>query len=141
MSHAHSRPAARDRALQFLFGLDFTGHDWEEEIDDYWEARPAKPAVRQYAEVLIRGVCDGQEALDERIRLALDNWSLERVGHVERTVLRIALFEMWKCEDVPVNVAINEAVELAKRFGADDAPRFVNGVLDRLRKQLDAETD
>ncbi len=141
MSHAQSRPAARDRALQFLFGLDFTGLDWEEEIDDYWEARPAKPGVRRYAEVLIRGVCDGQEELDARIRQALDNWSLERVGHVERTVLRIALYEMWRSEDVPVNVAINEAIELAKRFGADDAPRFVNGVLDRLRKQLDAEKD
>lgn len=135
MSQLRSRPAARDRALQFLFGLDFTKYPWETEIEGYWELHPAKPSIRQYAEILIRGVCQHQDALDAEIGAALENWSLDRIGYVERNVLRIGLYEMRHREDVPATVAINEAVELSKRFGAEDAPRFVNGVLDRLRKQ------
>ncbi len=137
MSNLRSRPAARDRALQFLFGLEFTKYPWEGEVDDFFEVNPAKPSVRHYAEALIRGVCEHQDTLDESISAALEHWSLDRIGCIERTVLRIALYEMRHREDVPPPVAINEAVDLAKRFGSEEAPRFVNGVLDRLRKQLE----
>jgi len=137
VSNLRSRPAARDRALQFLFGLDFTKYAWEAEIEGFWELHPARPSVKRYAEALIRGVCERQEELDQAISEALEHWSLDRIGYIERAVLRIALHEMRHREDVPANVAINEAVELAKRFGAEDAPRFVNGVLDRLRKQME----
>jgi len=73
-------------------------------------------------------------ALDADIDTAVHNWSPERVGRVERNILRIALYEMRHADDVPAAVAINEAIELAKMYGTDDAPRFVNGVLDRLRE-------
>lgn len=139
MSNLRSRPAARDRALQFLFGLDFTKYAWETEIEGFWELHPAKPSVKHYAEALVRGVCEHQDELDRAISEALENWSLDRIGYIERAVLRIALHEMRHRQDVPASVAINEAVELAKRFGAEDAPRFVNGVLDRLRKQMENE--
>lgn len=122
--------------MQFLFGLDFTGYAWDAAIDGFWAAFPSRPSVKPYAERLIRGVCEHQEGLDRRIAEALDKWSPERVGHVERVVLRIALYEMLHVPDVPATVAINEAIEIAKRFGAEDAPRFVNGVLDRLRRDL-----
>jgi transcription antitermination protein NusB len=129
------RRMARERALQFLFGLDFTGYAWETEAEDFWCAFPARPPVRHYAERLIRGVCESQESLDDAIASALDNWTPDRVGRIERVVLRISLYEMLFVEDVPSNVAINEAIEIAKRFGADETPRFVNGVLDRLMKR------
>jgi len=128
------RRRARERALQFLFGLEFTHYAWEEVIDAFWDTRPSKPSVKQYAIQLIRGVQENLDALDHEISEALQNWSADRVGRVERAILRIGLYEMRHEPDVPAAVAINEAIELAKSFGADDTPRFVNGVLDRLRR-------
>jgi N utilization substance protein B len=131
------RRRARERALQFLFGLEFTRYAWEDAIDSFWDTRPSKPAVRQYAIQLIRGVQENLTELDEEISAALQNWSADRVGRVERAILRIALHEMRHESDVPAAVAMNEAIELAKSFGTDDTPRFVNGVLDRLRRASD----
>jgi len=120
--------------MQFLFGLDFTEYDWLPAIEAFWENHPARPGVKQYAERLVRGVVEHREELDTAITSALEHWTPERVGGIERNVLRVALFELRYGQNVPERVAINEAIEVAKRFGADDAPRFVNGVLDRLRK-------
>ncbi len=131
------RRRARERALQFLFGLEFTHYDWNEVIDSFWDTRPSKFSVREYAVQLIRGVEENLPQLDEEISGALENWSVDRVGRVERSILRIALYEMRHELDVPTAVAINEAIELAKSFGTDEAPRFVNGVLDRLRRAGD----
>lgn len=127
------RRRARERAMQFLFGIDFTSYDWREAIETFWRDNPSKNSVRSYADTLIQGVMDHRAELDERISSALDKWSPDRVGRVERNVLRIALFEMCYGGDVPRAVAINEAIEVAKQYGADDAARFVNGVLDRIK--------
>lgn len=127
------RRKARERALQFLFGLDFTNSPWEPAAALFWEIEQTRPSVRHYAMTLIRGVCGNRDALDEAILGALQNWTADRVGRIERNIIRIALYEMRHAEDVPAPVAINEAIELAKAFGSEDAPRFVNGVLDRLR--------
>jgi len=128
------RSKARERALQFLFGLDFTCYAWQHALEGFWIMAPSRPTVRKYAHALIRGVCMNREALDADIDSALQHWAPERVGRVERNILRVALFEMRHAPDVPGAVAIDEAIELAKTFGTDDAPRFVNGVLDRLRE-------
>lgn len=130
------RRRARERALQFLFGLGFTDYAWEDAAPGFWEMNPTRPPARRYAECLIRGVCEYRTELDADIAAALDNWSLDRLGHVERAVLRIALYEMCHVPDVPPSVAINEAIEVVKRYGNDEAPRFVNGILDRLRKMV-----
>ena len=90
--------------------------------------------VVKYAEILIEGVMDRRDELDETIAAALDNWRPERVGALERNVIRVGLYEMRCCDDVPEAVAISEAVEVTKRFGSDEAPGFVNGVLDRLKQ-------
>lgn len=132
---ASVRRRARERAVQFLFGLDFTAYDWEAAIDPFWESNPSQPSVHEYAERLIRGVMEDLPALDARIAAAVENWNPVRVGRIERNVLRVALLEMLSFPDVPPRVAINEAVEVARRFGAEEASRFVNGVLDRLRAE------
>jgi len=118
-----------------LFSLDFTGYAYEEKLEEFWAINPVKPGAMQYAEKLIHGVCAHQEALDDEIATALENWTPDRIGFVERASLRIALFEMRHCGDVPDAVAINEALEVAKIFGSDDAPKFINGVLDRLKRK------
>jgi transcription antitermination protein NusB len=133
------RRRGRERALQFLYGLSFTGYAWQEAADAFWAQNPSRPGVRRYATQLIRGVCEHQAELDAEISEALANWSLARVGAIERNVMRIALYEMRHEDDVPPRVAINEALEVVKVYGADNAPRFVNGVLDRLAKKLRAE--
>jgi len=128
------RRQARERALQFLFGIEFTKYQWEPVIDAFWKTNPSRPGVKRYARWLIQGVMENLGALDADIERTVDNWSPERIGRVERNVLRIALYEMRHAADVPSSVAINEAIEIVKRFGADDAPRFINGVLDRLKE-------
>ena len=140
MPHPRIGRLARERAAQLLFGLDFTGYDWREAIDAFWQEFPARPSVKHYAEQLIEGVAGHREALDVAIVGALDKWSPARVGRVEWNILRVALYEMRHIEDVPERVAINEAIEVAKRLGADDAPRFINGVLDRLKEDAPRAT-
>lgn len=132
MAGSHTRSQARECAVQFLFGVKVTGYDWEESLESFWEAFPSKPGVRAYAETLIRGVAARVGLLDQHIDEALENWAPERVGNTERNVLRVAFYEM-AYGDVPPKVAINEAIEVAKALGADESPRFVNGVLDRLK--------
>ncbi len=127
------RRRARERAVQFLFGLDFTQYDWQESLVGFWEANPVRPGVKSYAERLIRGVSEHREALDSAIAGAVAKWSPERMGRVERNVIRIALYEMKFEEDVPPNVAINEAIEVTKTYGGEDTAGFVNGVLERLK--------
>lgn len=140
MVNPQARRRGRERALQFLFSLDFNGHTWREKLEDFWVINPVKPGAKEYAEVLIRGVSGALEDLDEEIAGALDNWTPDRIGHVERNVLRIALYEMRYCPDVPDSVAINEALEVTKIFGADEAPKFINGVLDRLKRKSPTRT-
>jgi N utilization substance protein B len=128
---------ARERAVQFLFGLEFTQYDWAAALDGFWEENNARPTVRQYADRLIQGVCDAREDLDAEIVASVENWTPDRVGRIEASIIRVALYEMRYMPDVPNSVAINEAIEVTKRFGAEEAPRFVNGVLDRLRRKIE----
>lgn len=139
MHSAVTRRRARECALQFLFGLEFTGNSWKADIEDFWEHFPARPGARSYAELLIRGVCEQRQSLDDHITESLEKWSPDRVGRIERTILRMALFEMLHVPDVPIKVAMNEAIEVAKRFGSEESPRFINGVLDRVAQKLKAD--
>ena len=134
MVNPRTRRRGRERAMQFLHGLEFTQAASHESMDAFWEAFPAKPGAREYAEFLIGGVRKHRQTLDEGIDSALRNWSPERVGRVERNILRVALYEMAYEGDVPNKVAINEAIEIAKVYGSDEAPRFINGILDRLKE-------
>ena len=137
----NTRRRARERAVQFLFSIDFTNYDWREELEPFWEMNPSKTGVKMYAEKLIAGVSDCQAELDAEIEPALDNWTLDRIGAVERASIRMALYEMRRCPDVPDSVAINEVIEVAKVYGTDESPRFINGVLERLRKSGEASAN
>lgn len=142
MPPSKARRRARECAVQFLYGLELTRYDWHEAIANYWRMNPARPAVKRYTETVVEGIHRHREELDAAVASVLENWSPERVGKIERSILRLALYEMRYAEDVPVAVAINEAIELAKQYGDGEAPRFVNGVLDRLKKHgLDEAPD
>lgn len=132
MARPQPRQKARGHALEFLFGLEFTADEWQGAMKAFWEVFEARATVRAYTETLVAGVQAHKVELDAAIDGALTNWRPERVGRIERNVLRIALFEMLHTEDVPPKVAINEAINLARAYGNDESPGFVNAVLDRL---------
>jgi N utilization substance protein B len=127
-----ARTTAREAALQMLFAIDATGGDVEQAIRDFWRELPGDAEGREYADQLVRGVREGLLQIDERIRAASQNWRLERMARIDRNALRLGAYELSTRTDVPRAVILDEAVELAKRFGSDESSKFVNGVLDRI---------
>lgn len=94
------------------------------------------PECRLFTERLVFGVGLELEQLDQKISEVSLNWSISRMLRVDRNILRMAVFEMLHCEDIPAKVSINEAIEIAKRFGSEESPTFINGVLDRIASKL-----
>jgi N utilization substance protein B len=131
------RRRAREAAIQYNFWRDLQRGETPKQIDDFWELCPVKPNVREFAEPLIQGMVAHQEEIDERIRKYCENYNLNRISVVDRNVLRLAIYEMLYRDDIPPVVSINEAIELAKTFGGSESGKFVNGILDRVRKDLD----
>lgn len=130
------RREGRETAIQLLFSRDFVPPGAEHEIDGFFDLHSAGPAVRKHAEQIYRGVVGHLEAIDRQLAACLENFSLERLAGVDRNILRVAIYEMFHCLEVPPIVAMNEAIEISKRFGTPDSSRFVNGVLDRLKQDL-----
>lgn len=118
-----SRREARERALALLYEAETKGSRGDEVLD----TQPIE--VEEYAADVVSGVADHQAALDELIASYAKGWALDRMPRLDLTILRMAAYELLHRPDVPANVAINEAVELAKRYSTDDSGRFVNGVL------------
>ena len=125
-----ARSKARKRALDVLFEADLRGRDVIETLDE-WSAR-ADPPVQDYARVLVAGVAEHREEIDSTLSGYSGDWPLARMPSVDRSVLRLAAYELLYCPDVPDAVVIDEAVELAKSLSTDDSPAFVNGVLARI---------
>jgi len=130
------RREGREAALQYLFSNELNAVEDEAQRNQFWELRRAKPAVRAFAEELILGASANLEQIDQLIDEATPGYDLKRITSVDKNTLRIATFELLKLPDVPQPVVINEAIEMAKRFSSDDSSRFVNGVLDTIRKQI-----
>jgi N utilization substance protein B len=123
------RHQARILALQILFEVDLTAHDPMEVLARTFADQPAPPETRRYVERLVVGTLTDQEEIDRYVFAAAPAFPVAQLPSVDRNVLRIAIYELLRQPDVPPKVAINEAVELAKRFGGDNSGRFVNGVL------------
>lgn len=131
-----ARSSGRESALQMLFAMEVNGGSAERVIGAYWRESPGDPEGREYADALVRGVHEDLAKVDEAIRKASTNWRIERMARVDRNVLRLGTWELWKSPDVPRAVILDESVELAKRFGSEESGAFVNGVLDRVASDL-----
>jgi N utilization substance protein B len=138
-----SRRRARECALQVLYSLDLNGTiGAEQALAVFWAqlaaeaGEPAEADVIRFAEHLVRGTWSDLAAIDERVQRASRNWRLERMARVDRNLLRLGCFELSRGGEVPARVVINEAIELAKRFGTAESPAFVNGVLDRIASEF-----
>jgi N utilization substance protein B len=130
------RREGREAAVQFLYFRDLNQGKGAGSLDDFWAMRPSKPAVRDFASPLIQGVITHQTEIDERISRCAANYQLHRISVVDRNILRLAVFELLYRDDIPPVVSINEAIEIAKRYGTDESGRFVNGILDRIKLEL-----
>ncbi len=131
------RRKAREVALQFLYQLDQTGvEDPAPFEDDFWDRHPVDPDARAFAQALVRGAKAQQPKIDALIAESTEHWALERMAVVDRNILRMAVYELLCEPAVPGKVAINEAIEIAKKFGTAESSRFINGVLDRIHREL-----
>ena len=133
-----ARTRARELALQFLFQVDVQGPEYRGELSEFLfealEGKPGADEAREYATRVIDGVAAHRDEIDALLREAAKNWELERMAVVDRNALRIGVYEMLWEDDLPVKVAINEAIELGKRYSTEASGAFINGILDRIRK-------
>ncbi len=141
-----ARHSGREAALQILYGLDASeAAPATDEVDRaiavYWRELPGDVEGRDYADPLVRGVSERRDEADERIKAASRHWRIERMARVDRNILRLGVYELMHRADVPRAVIIDEAVELAKRYGAAGSSVFVNGVLDRIADDLGRATE
>jgi N utilization substance protein B len=135
------RREGREAAVQFLYQLDLNGQELSTGVPEFWALRSAPgtnpaPKTQSYAKELVDGVCARLTEIDEHLKRLAANYELNRLAAVDRNILRLAIYEMLYCQDIPPVVSINEAIEIAKRFGGEDSGRFVNGVLDKLRTEI-----
>ena len=150
-----TRRLAREAALQALYSLD-TKEDWSQSTiqefvhhflrNNLAEKNPSLIHLErddqiQFCEHIILGVTNHLSEIDNIIEEAATRWTVDRMARIDRNILRMGVFELLFCSDIPSKVAINEAIEIAKRFGAHDSPNFINGVLDRVMKVMRERED
>lgn len=127
------RRTAREKALQALFQIDISKVETNEAIQHVLEDQPND----NYLTRLVEGVIQHQEEIDRIIKEHLEKWTIDRLAHVDRSILRLAVYELMYCqEEVPANVALDEAIEVAKIYGDDQSSRFINGVLSKVKQAL-----
>jgi N utilization substance protein B len=130
------RRKGRELALQVLYQLDMSGDGPERALESFTESFEHSPKARAFGEALARGVLAQREQIDARIAAASEHWRLERLSRVDANVIRIAVYEMTTPPGLPIQIAINEAVEVARKFGTTESAAFVNGVLDEVAARL-----
>jgi N utilization substance protein B len=130
------RREGREAAVQYLYQLEIHGDRAADLSTDFWNMCSAKPSVREYADKLIAGVNAHIDEVDARIKKYAINFAIGRLAAVDRNILRLAIYEMLYCMETPPVVAINEALEIAKKFGGEDSAKFVNGILDKVKGEL-----
>jgi len=135
-----SRRKARELAVQVLFCLEFLEGDVSAVFDLVCENFSSKKAPRAFARDLVLGTCEKMREIDGMIRGSSRNWRLERMPRLDRSILRLAVFEILYKEDIPPKVSIDEAVDLGKRFGNRESGKFINGILDDIYNTLRGKT-
>jgi N utilization substance protein B len=131
------RTRARECALKILYEIDVSGNSYKESLENFWQFQEEKDrSVVDFATGLVEGTIGNLEQIDKEISRFATNWQLKRMAVIDRNILRLATFELLFVDDIPPKVSINEAVELAKKFGDIESGRFVNGVLDKINKSL-----
>lgn len=142
----HFKRLGRELAMQFLFQCDVAGmSDFAESLENFWlqaEHSGAFPSgrifrkARSYAEKIIAGVCEHETGIDEVIKSMSDRWDISRMPVVDRNIIRVAVFELYYCPDIPAVVSIDEAIEIAKDYSSGKSGLFINGLLNAVKDKL-----
>lgn len=127
-----SRRTARELALKILYQADVSKISIESVLSDFWENHVYAPDVRGFAEDLVKGVMKNSEDIDRKIAEHATNWDFSRIAVIDRSILRLAVYEIEYRNDIPPAVSINEALEISKKYSTADSSRFINGVLDAI---------
>lgn len=130
------RTFARECALKILYRIEISRESVDSSLKDFWSksAESMDKESHDFAEILVKGTCDNITAIDEVISKYADNWGISRMAVIDRNIMRMSVYEMLYRNDIPPNVSINEAIELAKKYGDVDSGKFVNGILDKIKK-------
>jgi N utilization substance protein B len=131
-----ARRKGRELALQVLYQLEMSGEPTEHALRSFADSFEQSPKAREFGETLVRGVLARRAEIDASIGAASQHWRLERLSRIDANVIRIAVFEMTDPPGLPPEIAINEAIEVARKFGTTESAAFVNGVLDAVGKRL-----
>ncbi len=129
------RTKARECALQILYQLDITADGAESALSDFWANNTNPQDIVEFATKLVHGALANKADIDQQLSKYAQNWSLSRMAVVDRNILRMAVYELLYCPQIPPKVCINEAIELAKKYGDLESGKFVNGILDRINKE------
>lgn len=130
------RTRARELSLQVLYQIDITQSNAQSALDNLWQSHQdeeVEEEVKNFTCELVKGVADNLKTIDEKIIQYAANWKIERMAVVDRNILRLGSYELIFRQDIPPKVSINEAVELAKKYSDQEASKFVNGILDKIK--------
>lgn len=132
------RRKAREGALQILYQWESLNHgNTEEALASFEQNFSEDKTLDPFTAQLVRGVCSELGAIDSRIHQGAKHWRIDRMAMVDLNILRLGVYELFYCDDIPATVTINEMVELAKHFGTESSASFVNGILDKLKQDID----
>ena len=133
-----NRTKSREYALQMLYQADIRRTGQAQILEEFWQDQETTEDVKAFANQLFEGTLTRLVEIDPLISRHADNWDMKRMAVIDRNILRLGVFELMHVEDVPPKVCINEAVELAKRFGDEESGKFINGILDAIHKKTHA---
>jgi N utilization substance protein B len=128
----HQRRKAREAALQVLYELEVLRIDVKEGMELFWNHFEAPEEAKPFASRLIEGTWNNREEIDALISSCSENWTISRMSKVDKTILRMAVYELLHCHDIPPKVTLNEAIDLGKIFGSENSGSFINGILDAI---------
>ena len=137
----HQRRKAREVTLQVLYALDVQNIALTEAIDLFWASFEAPEEARKFSSLLIEGAWNNRERIDRLISDSSENWTIARMSRVDRSILRMAVYEFLFCHDIPPKVTLNEAIDLGKVYGSENSGAFINGILDALYEKLRDKDD
>lgn len=132
------RRRSREYALQILFQIELTGSELTDEmLSEFWEGIDEDKDVKEFTYNIVKTTIDNLDRIDRTIKKAAKHWSLDRMAVIDRNILRAATYELlYRSDDIPLSVAINEAIEIAKKYSTEDSAPFINGILDNIANSL-----
>jgi len=131
-----NRRKAREAALQVLYQVDLSKINPGEALELFWMQESASAEIKDFTTQLVEGVLQNQAEVDQLVEKHATHWKLLRMACVDRNILRLAVYELLCCKDIPKSVSLNEAIELGKKFGTEESGSFINGVLDHIAKEI-----